>query len=271
MRCDAHVHLFDPARFPYAANTIHRPTEEDTATLDDLFSVMDRHAISHAVLVGPMAGYGPDNRCLLDGLARGGERVRGMAILEPSVTDAELDALTAGGVVGARFDLLTFGATYLAGPAKALLARLAARDWLVEIQAQAADFATIGREIAGFPGRVVIDHAGRPDPAEGMLQRGLTNLLGLAQGGRTWVKLSGPFRESREAAPFADMDPFFRAVATAFGPERCVWGSDWPFVRSAWRPPYAETLDALTSWVPDRRARNRLLGPTARDLFGFRS
>ena len=79
--------------------------------------------------------------------------------------------------------------------------------------------------------RAMIDHFGRPDIARGLAQPGFAALLELGRSGEHVVKLSGPFRCSRESWPHRDVDPFIAAAIEAFTLDRCVWGSDWPFVR----------------------------------------
>ena len=80
-KIDCHVHVFDPARFPYAPDTYYAPAGQELGTPARLAGVLDAHGVEHAVLVGPNSGYGEDNRCLLDALASGAGRYRGMALV----------------------------------------------------------------------------------------------------------------------------------------------------------------------------------------------
>ena len=68
---DCHVHVFDPARHPYAPDTYYAPAGQELGTPARLAGVLDWHGVDHAVLVGPNSGYGEDNRLLLDRLAAG--------------------------------------------------------------------------------------------------------------------------------------------------------------------------------------------------------
>ena len=78
---DCHVHVFDPARFPYAPDAYYAPAGQELGTPARLAGVLDWHGVDHAVLVGPNSGYGEDNSCLLDTLAAGEGRYRGMAVV----------------------------------------------------------------------------------------------------------------------------------------------------------------------------------------------
>jgi len=83
-------------------------------------------------------------------------------------------------------------------------------------------------------------------------------VLAAVEQGRTWVKLSAGFRQADPAAPQALAAQLLRIA----GPERLLWGSDWPFAAFEDRVTYAGTLAALESWVPDAAARRRITGET---------
>lgn len=94
-------------------------------------------------------------------------------------------------------------------------------------------------------------------------------MLALGRGGDAVVKLSSVFRVSRTPFPHLDVDPFVAAVLGAFGPDRCIWGSDWPFLNTPHTVRYAEQVSCLARWVLDERARRRILSDNPAALFGF--
>jgi len=96
-------------------------------------------------------------------------------------------------------------------------------------------------------------------------------ILGLLEKGRTWVKLSGAYSNSKIGPPDY---PEATKVALAFvkaAPERLVWGSDWPHPTSpeSNKPDDALLLDLLTVWVPNEAMRNRVLVANPETLYGF--
>ena len=122
-RIDCHVHVFDPLRFPYAADVHYRPAGAEIATAEALGHVLDAHGVAQALIVGPNSGYNFDNRCLLDALGRGGGaggRYRGVAVLRPGTGRDELQALQAAGVVGVAFQVALFGVDFYRGIAPLL-------------------------------------------------------------------------------------------------------------------------------------------------------
>lgn len=90
---------------------------------------------------------------------------------------------------------------------------------------------------------IIIDHAAKPalgapvdDPRHAMWKRGMA---ALARAPQVYCKLSGLLTElpadrrgSTEAATTA-LKPLFDKLLAWFGPERIVWGSDWPVLTLA--------------------------------------
>jgi predicted TIM-barrel fold metal-dependent hydrolase len=81
--------------------------------------------------------------------------------------------------------------------------------------------------------------------------------------------MSAPYRLVQESGDYGEVEPFVAAVVAAFGTDRCVWGSDWPFIAVANRPDYEGELAALARWVPDAAARKAVLWDNPCRLFGF--
>ncbi len=268
--CDTHVHLLEPERFPFAETATYQPVPGERGDVEALRRVLATHGLTHALLVNPIAGYGFDNRCMIDALERYPTQFRGIAIVPPNVADAALDRLAEAGVVGARLDLIQMGARFAAEAIESgLFRRLAARNWFAQIQAEKNQLAEVAAALERSGTRLLVDHAGRPDPTLGVDQPGFRALLALGRSGRAVVKLSGPFRFSLARYPYADADPFMRALVEAFTPERCVWASDWSFFRAPARLDYGPVLALLERWVPDARERRRILWDTPARLFGF--
>ena len=145
-----------------------------------------------------------------------------------------------------------------------LLARLADRDLVLDVQCEGDQFVPIAKALVDVPVRVVVDHLGRPRPERGVGAAGFRALLGMADSGRVAVKLSGPMRCSREPPPYRDVDPFVAALLREFSAKRLVWGSDWPFLRSDRRLDYgadarlARARRAATQAIAARSSPQRL-------------
>src|SRR6478672_4734475 len=80
-KVDCHCHVLDPARFPYGEASVYRPAGQEIGTAAQFTRVMDAFGATHALLVGPNSGYEQDNRCLLDAIANGAGRFKGIAVV----------------------------------------------------------------------------------------------------------------------------------------------------------------------------------------------
>lgn len=265
---DCHVHVFDPARFAYADDAFYRPAGGEIGTADQLGRVLDAHGVRHALIVAPNSGYGFDNRCLLDALARGAGRHKGVALVRNDASRDELQTLQGQGVVGVAFNpaLLGVEAYRDIGP---LLGRLRELGLWAQVQVQADQLAALRPLLEGSGARLLFDHCGRPDPQAGLAQPGFAALLALAATGRACVKLSGHAKWSALPHPHADTWPYVRALIDAYTPQALVWASDWPFLRAPARIDYGPLVTLFEMLLPDAEARRAVRCDTPRRLFGF--
>ncbi|WP_429499309.1 amidohydrolase family protein [Robbsia andropogonis] len=267
-KIDCHNHLFDPVRFPYRSDTVYRPSGQEVGTSAQFKTVMDASGVQHALLVGPTSGYRTDNACMLDAIAQGQGRFKGIAVVENEIDQRGLLALRDAGVVGIAFNPAMEGVQALAD-AEPLFHRLADLDMFAQIQVAGDQLLALTGLIDKTRTRILIDHCGRPDPQKGLHQAGFKALLDLAKNGRTVVKISGLQKISSESHPYEDVQVYARALISTFGPEACVWGSDWPFLRAPERLDYAPLLCLFETLVPDGVVRRTILWETPRRLFGF--
>ena len=224
---DAHCHVFGPGEvFPYAPERRYTPCD---APREALRALHDRLGLDRAVIV-QAACHGTDHRALVDALNGSAGRARGVAAVREDVADAELDALHAAGVRGARFDLVRRAVGEpRTGALEALAPRLAARGWHAVVHLEAEDLPGLETLIARQPCPVVIDHLGRPNVTEPADGPGFSRLVALMDAcDHVWGKVSGPERLSLVGPPhYEDVLPFSRRLVERF-PDRTLWGTGWP-------------------------------------------
>lgn len=266
--CDAHIHLYDRL-CPAAPGARLLPPD---ASVDDYAAVQRRIGTTRVVVVTPST-YGTDNRVMLAGLRRLGDAARGIAVVDPGVTDAELDRLHQAGVRGVRFQGFRGSPDFRLDALAPLARRIADRGWHVQLHLAADAIAEHAALLRDLPAPLVIDHLGRlPQPAP-FAHPAYRVIRSLLDAGRTWVKLSGAYHDSRDGAPtYADSGALARAYIDA-APERVVWGSDWPYPSaSAGERPFPDTaqlFDLLADWSPDESALTRILVTNPEALYGF--
>ena len=267
---DSHCHVFDVVRFPYSPEATYLPPDYEAGTVEQFTAVLDAHRLSHALLVTPTSGYFYDNRCMLAAIRVGAGRFKGIARVRPSdATETSLAELQASGVIGCRLDLITDGVALLHDAnTTRLLAAARELDWLVQVQCERDQLHDAAAALRVAKVRLMFDHCGRPDATLGTEQPGFKALLEFGRDGHH-VKLSGPFRFFNAFAPNARIEPFVAALLETFTPNRCVWGSDWPFLRMPMRMDYGPVLTNLERWIADPSDRRQVLWDTPARLFGF--
>ena len=81
--------------------------------------------------------------------------------------------------------------------------------------------------------RIVVDHGAKPDIARGQWSDWQQGLAALAALPGVFCKLSGLWTEAAAGAPVAVLDPYVDEIRDLFGPQRMLWGSDWPVLELA--------------------------------------
>jgi L-fuconolactonase len=114
----------------------------------------------------------------------------------------------------------------------------------------------------------ILDHLGKPDIRQGLLDPWQAELCKLAQLPNVVCKISGLVTEADpEGWQPADLEPFVHVVLDAFGEERVLFGGDWPvaLLASSYQRWY-ETLAGLTAHLP-ASARRKLWAENARGCY----
>ncbi len=265
---DCHNHILDPQRFPYGVKNRFHPAGPEINTFEQFSRLLDTHGVSHGLIVGPNSGYGCDNSATLDAITRGHGRFKGLAVVPQNVPTAELVRLKAMGIVGIAINPTFDGIDYYRG-IDPLLRNLEDLNLFLQIQVEGAQLLDLWPLISSFRGKLLFDHCGRPVPSSGLEQPAFRALCDLAQRGNTTVKLSGLVKFSKETYPYRDAWPFVRALVDAFTLENCVWGSDWPCLRTRERVDYGRILALNELLFPDADDRDTLQWKTPNRLFAF--
>jgi predicted TIM-barrel fold metal-dependent hydrolase len=261
---DCHIHIYDQRFAPRVAKPAN-------ATVADYQLLQKRLGVSRVVIVQPR-NYRTDNAVTLDAIQRLGiANARGIAVLHPDVSHAELGKLDRGGIRGIRF---TVG-----NPATAVVSidmieplakRIADLGWHVQLNMETEQIVEHAELLRRLPTPVVFDHMGKLG-LTGVSHPAFDVIRGLLDQGKAWVKVSGAYMNTHLGPPEY---PDATAVAQAFvrtAPERLVWGSDWPHPSPATLPDDAVLFDLLCAWASDAGVRRRILVDNPEALYGFSS
>jgi predicted TIM-barrel fold metal-dependent hydrolase len=277
---DCHLHAHWPQRFGY-----HHPTgsrvevENAAASAPALFPTLQANGITHTLIIQPGA-YAFDNRAMLEVIAESKGAAKGVAVMPLDAPDEEFVGLKSQGIVGVRLSLITFDARMFENEKMSgFLQRCHDHDFFVEVFAAAATWPSLIPTLVRSGARIIAEHVGWPLLEEGIHQPGFQALLEFGRNTNAIIKLSGGFRISWTGQPYDDIKPYALELLEAFGAERCIWGSDWPFLnpdygpakRPATVPPvnYKREYATLSNWVSDESVRRSILWTNPARLFGF--
>jgi predicted TIM-barrel fold metal-dependent hydrolase len=242
---DSHFHVFEAG--PARPGARYRPAY--AAPLAGWQALAAPLGVGRGVLV-QTSFLGTDNRSLLAQLAAEPDALRGVAVVAPTATPAELQALHAAGVRGIRLNLA--GASHRlddwARP-PGIWDALLALGWHVELH---TDIGQLPGVLAQLPGALplVIDHMGKPEA----VSAADATVCAVRDRTRTGaapvhIKLSGAYRLGG-----LDAGALARLWRAELGADRLLWGSDWPCTNHEAEADYPALLAALTDWLRDDAA-----------------
>lgn len=281
---DGHVHVFRAVseRYPRSVHSMY-PAEME-APVEDLLETLDHNDVDGAVLVA----LSPHDDYLAECLAAYPERLRGIGVLDPDRSGDADDArrrFSQVGLGGLRVFRLGDPATSspLGLDAWPVLEVLSQVDGVLWLYASGEELELLPPVLERLPElKVVLNHLGWPLPEEFQVDElGRPSIPGLvppptldtvrrlARYDRVNVMFSGEYAFSDEAFPFSDLTGVVTAIYEAYGAERMMWASDYPWIREA--PGYEAQLALVDHYLPRLTAgeRQAIMGGTAASLFDW--
>ena len=263
MVIDTHAHVFHRG-LKLAPGRRYAPDYD--APLSLYLEQLDQNGTTNGVLVQP-SFLGTDNSYLMECLRQAGGRLRGIAVVEPSISSQEILALDKAGIVGIRLNLLGQPLPDLtAAEWKAQLSNLKAANWQVEIQRNASDLVGLVPRLLDADVAVVLDHYTLPDAKLGVDDPAFQSVVKFGATGRVWVKISAPYRNGPNGEAFARQA--YPLLRDSFGLDHLLWGSDWPHTQFEKTESYAKTRRFLDELIIDEGERRKVL-IAPRSLFRF--
>ncbi len=267
---DPHVHVWknDP-QYPWAKETANPPKND--ATVETLLKLMEANGVAHTVIV-QYIGYRWDNSYARDAIRRFPGRFQGVCRVNPESPAApdDLERLVREeGWRGVRISpAANASGDWIHSPLMPPLWRRAQQLGVpLCILTSTPRLPQIGKLADQHPDLdVVIDHMadcppGRPEE--------LQKLLDLARRPRVYVKISHTWSISRQEYPYTDTHEQVKKLYDAFGPQRLMWGTDWPLVEN--RCGYAKALAVVRDEMKFLNAEDKrwILSGTIQRLWPF--
>ena len=254
---DAHCHVFGPmVEFPFSAKAKYLPGD---AGPEMLFALRDHLGFAKNVIVQASC-HGTDNRATLNAIATSEGKARGVAVVDPAISEDELQRLHEGGIRGIRFNFLKRLVDDAPKDKFLEVSKRLPKGWHVVIYFEADILEDLRPFMDAIPIPLVIDHMGRPDVTQGPDGADIRAF-------RTFLE-SRPDIHFKPTCPDR-LDPtgdpwnrFAEAVAplVADYPDRCIWGTDWPHPNMQDKvPDDGHLVDMIPRIAPTEELQRKLL------------
>lgn len=118
--------------------------------------------------------------------------------------------------------------------------------------------------------RAVVDHGGKPEIRSRALDPWRTDIARIAKETTACCKLSGLVTEANPDWTPADLHPYMDHLLECFGPQRLMFGSDWPVLELA--GDYSRWYEVMSDYVStlSTSESDAILGDTAARFYGIR-
>lgn len=270
MKIDAHHHFWDPARGDYGWMPADDPVLSRVYGPQDMAAHLAEGDVAQTVLV---------------------QAAPSLAETEYLLSIADKTPHVAGVVGWVDFEdpaQITTVKRLAAHPKftglRPMIQDIAQDDWMLRADLDWAFRAMIDHDLTfdllGFPRhvapalellgrypdlRVVLDHGMKPDIASRSFQGWADGMARLAGETQAFCKLSGLVTEAEQGATGETLKPYVDHLIGMFGPDRLMWGSDWPVSRL--RMEYGDWLamaEGLTAHLPTPARRAIFHGTATR-------
>jgi predicted TIM-barrel fold metal-dependent hydrolase len=278
---DSHMHVVDSVKYPLAKDAQYVPKQH---LLSEALEFESTVRIRNLVLVQPSI-YDYDNSCMLDALRLlGPQRARAVVAFDPNTTTlSTLQEWHSIGVRGVRVNLHSVGKMMDTSQLDIILHQysdmIRPLNWVLQLHVSIAATTALEKIVPQLGVRVCLDHFAQPalpgnespysTTSNPYLLPGFKSLVNLLEQKDTFVKMSAPYRISKET-DLRDLEPVAKELLRVAGRTRIVFATDWPHTRFEGldiRP----FMEKVLEWCGEDEALiERLFKSNAEDLWDVR-
>jgi len=274
---DSHIHVWEtPPEAPLGGSHPESSGRPDGPAPVELYlEEMDEHGVDRAVLV--QTSFSTWDNSYIAGAAREHDCFVAHGLLDPLAPDVEVARqwLDDYGLSGFRFHTRHYSDDILTHPRMAdVLAFLDERGARVNLHMAPSDAAQVDVVAEEYPNVTwLLDHlGGYPRPEWGPDWWPLRAVCNLAVHDNVYVKVSNYHANSAEGFPWSDVHGAVERIVSAFGADRCLWGTSYPgeYRERKGSPPledelrFVEELEFLSE-----AERDAIMGDTALDVYDW--
>ncbi len=266
IKVDSHAHVFS-SKLKMVKQRRYTPSYN--ASVEEFIANFDKNGLTCGVLIQP-SFLGTDNSYMIDAIRQHLDKLYGVVVVNPDIELEELQKLDKLNIIGIRLNLYGKEVPDLSSDIwQRCLMFLKKLDWHIEIHADAYILPPLVDIILASGVKVVIDHFGKPTSNAVVDDEGIKYLLSVANTRRIWVKISGVYRLDKKSGFEESMKKAKQLIPIlleSFGPDRLLWGSDWPHTQFENTILYDKIWDLFNKLIPDVSVRKAILSKSFEDL-----
>ena len=255
MKIDAHFHVFLASAINQAQS---RYVLEYDASIEQWEKLANQVGIGGGVIVQP-SFLGVDNSFLLSALQISPDKLKGVVVLAPNTPRSALAELKEQGVLGVRLNLFKDeNPNANIRMYWKLIELINESDMHLEIH---HDDGLLNRLLLDIPSgtKIVVDHFGRPKVDTEFLN----DATGIERHASSlWVKLSAQYR-----TPHLNHSKVLDYWLDTIGPNKLLWGSDWPHTGFEAKQSYENQFSELNKLVANESLMNQILVSNPSNLY----
>ena len=271
MIVDSHTHLFSKDFESYPRQSEPPEVRRVVASAEQLKAEMDAAGVDRAVTISPWI-YLWDNSYAMDCLAGFSEWLATVVLVDPKAPDGpeKLRRLVSEGASGLRIHGRPFNDIACDDPVTTPLWRAAAElDLAVDLCVTQDQYTEVETRLKEFSSlRVILDHCGYLSPDLRPRGPAIDPAIALAKYPNVYAKVT--FLDVAAAGhwPYSNHHWMVRQIVQAFGPERCMWGSNFPTWIYSPGGTYLQNIDVFRNRIGLSESECRwVLGETAATLW----
>jgi predicted TIM-barrel fold metal-dependent hydrolase len=277
---DSHLHVWASSqeaksKFPYADGQDPPKSLADSASKSALLEKMNAAGVDGSLIVQPI-NHKFDHSYVISAIEEHPDRFKGMLLHDPSLSSEEavsqLEDLALKGFVGVRFNPYLWPAKDAGWERMSEGSGLAVYKRCAELHMPVGVMCFKGLQLhlddiiellkASPETMLILDHFGFTSFSEEG-DAAFQDLLKLAQYPQVIVKISALFRLN-DSSPYDRVkNERFTPLLEAFGGNRLMFGTDFPFVLEQEPEKYEGMVELVSSWMKDDATRSAVMGKTA--------
>lgn len=263
--CNSHLHIIDPS-YPNDGKA-----EAQKGSIKEYKKLAKKYNLDRAIFVQAKT-FGFDNSAQLDAVKEfGGLKSRAIIVTEKNYLKDNIKKLNEKGAIGVRFSLWNpKNSVTTINDCYEISEIIKDYGWNIQLHISPQQLIDYKDIILKIKSKIVLDHMARLSSKFYKDTDEFKFVTKLIDKGNTWVKISGPYLNSKEEYPWNDLIKITRNLIS-YAPERMLWGSDFPHITEKIKPKEESIIETIEMWFKNENEKNLALVKNPQEVYRFKN